>query len=101
MRHRTATWVRYRDRRCYPVPADQSTEGETMKKLKNHHEQAAHHFERASKHHREAAEHLDNGDHVEASRQSLLAHGHALHGYDHAAQATKHHIDAHEESETE
>ena len=66
-----------------------------MKALKKLHEAAAEHYEKAAEHHRHAAEHASDGEHLLVAQQAHVAHGHALHGHDLAAQASKRHIDVH------
>jgi hypothetical protein len=70
-----------------------------MKALKKLHEAAAEHYEKAAEHHRNAAEYASDGDHVEAAHQAHIAHGHALHGHEQAALATKKHIELNAEHE--
>jgi hypothetical protein len=68
-----------------------------MKALKKLHDAAAEHYEKAAEHHRNASEHAAEGDAVEAAREAHIAHAHALHGHELSAQATKRHIDLHDE----
>jgi hypothetical protein len=72
-----------------------------MKALKKLHDAAAEHYEKAAGHHRNASEHAAEGDAVEAAREAHIAHAHALHGHELSAQATKKHIDLHDDHEHE
>ena len=69
-----------------------------MKKIKELHETAAEHLERAAAHHRMAAEHLDEGEHEAAAHHATLAFGHTLYGHESAVGASKAYIELHEEA---
>ena len=56
-----------------------------------YHRKAAEHFQYAAKHHMEAAAHYSDGRHEQAAREAYLAHGHYLHGSNHAAEAARLH----------
>jgi len=55
----------------------------------DHHRKAAEHFEHAAQHHSAAASHYGAGRYDQASREAYLAHGHYLHGSNHAAEAAR------------
>ena len=77
-----------------------------MQALKNLHETAAEHFEKAAHHHRLAAEHTENDEHEMAAHHAMAAHAHAVEALENANQASKQHAktiasDKHEEEEEE
>jgi len=93
---RSRATVRTEPRR-FDHGASNTRETTIMKELKKLHRAAAEHFEKAAEHHRNAAEHADEGDHQAAAHQAHLAFAYAARGHEQAVQASKKHVDTHEE----
>ncbi|HEX4111900.1 MAG TPA: hypothetical protein VH020_05135 [Stellaceae bacterium] len=65
-----------------------------------HHLAAATHHEQAAMHHRLASQHYAEKDYAHAAHQALIAHGHAQQGIRHANEATKYHIEQHDNAQS-
>jgi hypothetical protein len=75
-------------------PQDAAKKGETTMPHAKH---AAEHHEHAAEHHREAAAHVADGDHEAGAHHAHLAHAHHRHAEHHASEASKAHIELHNE----